>query len=141
MSSYTGGCLCGQIRYRVSSAPGPSRVCWCKDCQKISSNGTVNAIFPTASIEISGTPSRYEKVADSGNTVTRRFCANCGTQLFSDSTGRPGLTVIRVGTLDDPSSIHPKTNIWSASAPSWACLDRSLETLAGPPASVPPATA
>ena len=138
MTSYAGACLCGAVRYRITAEPGPSRICWCKDCQRISSNGTVNAIFPTEAIEISGTPGRYDKTADSGNTVTRRFCGHCGSQLFSDSTGRPGLTVVRVGTLDDPSRIRPTSNIWTASAPTWACLDPSLEQVEGSPAPASP---
>ncbi|QAU33421.1 GFA family protein [Janthinobacterium sp. 17J80-10] len=135
MKSYAGGCLCGEIRYQITADAGPSRVCWCRDCQRISSNGTVNVIFPSNAIKISGVPSRHEKTADSGNTVTRRFCSKCGSQLFSDSSGRPGLTVVRVGTLDEPSTIKPSTNIWVSSAPSWACVDQSLEQFKGPPAS------
>ena len=130
---YTGGCLCGQVRFQISSEPGGSRICWCRDCQRIASNGTVNAIFPSASIEVSGSPRGFDKTADSGHTVTRRFCPQCGTQLFSESTGRPGLTVVRLGTLDQPSSIKPSANIWTASAPDWACLDESLEQFSGPP--------
>ena len=127
MNVNTGSCMCGQVRYRIASDPGPSRICWCRDCQRISANGTVNVIFPTASIEITGMVGQHVKVADSGNQVTRRFCPQCGTQLFSDSTGRPGLTVVRVGTLDDPSSIKPSANIWVTSAPAWACIDPALE--------------
>lgn len=134
MKSFVGGCLCGQVRYEILADAGPSRVCWCRDCQRIASNGTVNVVFPSDAIKIVGTPAKYEKTADSGNTVTRRFCSNCGSQLFSDSTGRPGLTVVRVGTLDDPSAVEPTTNIWAASAPSWACLDPALEQFEGPPA-------
>lgn len=132
--SYTGGCLCGAIRYRITAEPGQSRICWCRDCQRIASNGTANVIFPTAEIDVAGLTAQFEKVADSGNTVVRRFCPRCGTQLFSDSSGRPGLTVVRLGTLDVPSAIRPAANIWSASAPAWACLDESLERFEGPPA-------
>lgn len=139
MKSFLGGCLCGQVRYEILAAAGPSRVCWCRDCQRISSNGTVNVIFPSEAIKISGTPGKHEKKADSGNTVTRRFCSNCGSQLFSDSSGRPGLTVVRVGTLDEPSAVEPTTNIWVASAPSWACVDQTLEQFQGPPAVASPA--
>ena len=137
MKSFTGGCLCGAIRYEISAEAGPSRICWCRDCQKIASNGTVNVIFPSDAIKISGAPGQHEKTADSGNTVTRRFCASCGTQLFSDSSGRPGLTVVRVGTLDEPSAVKPTTNIWVASAPSWACVDPSLEQFKGAPVVAP----
>jgi hypothetical protein len=129
MTEYTGRCLCGDISYRLTAEPAVSRICWCRNCQRLASNGTVNAVFPTHAIEISGIPSEYTGAADSGNQVRRRFCPRCGSHLFSDSTGRPGMTVVRLGTLDDPSSIKPTANIWSASAPAWACLDSSLERL------------
>ena len=45
MKSFTGGCLCGAVRYEITADAGPSRICWCKDCQKIASNGTVNVIY------------------------------------------------------------------------------------------------
>lgn len=133
MKSFVGGCLCGQVRYEILAEAGPARVCWCRDCQRIASNGTVNAVFPSDAIKVSGTPARHEKKADSGNTVTRSFCSNCGSHLFSDSTGRPGLTVVRVGTLDDPSAVKPGANIWVKSAPAWACCDQSLEQFEGAP--------
>ena len=141
MPERTGSCLCGHIRYRLTAEPLVSRICWCRDCQHLASNGTVNAIFPTASIEVTGEPSAYVSTADSGNQVRRRFCPTCGSHLFADSTGRAGLTVVRLGTLDEPSSIKPTANIWSASAPDWACLDATLDRIERQPAApTPPAT-
>lgn len=138
MKTYIGGCLCGNVRYQIAAEPGPSRLCWCKDCQHIASNGTANVLFPSDAIQVSGETRQYVKTADSGNTITRRFCPQCGSQLFADSTGRQGLTVVRLGTLDDPSSIRPSANIWTASAPAWACLDETLERVAGQPAAGSP---
>jgi hypothetical protein len=135
----TGGCLCGQVRYRISAPAGPARICWCRDCQRIAANGTANAIFPSAAIEVTGALAEHTKAADSGNRVTRRFCPQCGTQLFSDSSGRPGFTVVRLGTLDDPSSVAPSANIWAARAPAWACLDPKLERFEHQPAMPSPA--
>jgi hypothetical protein len=132
-----GGCLCGQVRYQISAEPAAVRICWCRDCQRLAANGTVNGLFPSASLEVKGTTAQFVKTADSGNQVTRRFCPNCGSQLFADSTGRPGLTVVRVGTLDDPSSVNPVANIWTKSAPAWACLDEELERIEGHPAPPP----
>lgn len=129
MTERTGRCLCGEVRYRLTAEAVAARICWCRDCQHIASNGTVNAIFPTSAIAISGSPSAYTSTSDSGNQVRRRFCPACGCHLFADSTGRPGLTVVRVGTLDDPSAIKPSANIWSASAPAWACLAGDLERI------------
>lgn len=137
MSERTGGCLCGQVKYRLTAEPVMARICWCRNCQQIAGNGTVNAIFPSASIEVAGEVAAYTSQADSGNQVRRRFCPQCGCHLFADSTGRPGLTVVRVGTLHEPSSIEPVANIWAASAPAWACLDPALERIERQPAPPP----
>ena len=138
MTERTGRCLCGDIRYRVTAEPVVARICWCRDCQHIASNGTVNAIFPSAAIHITGLPGEYVSAGDSGNQVRRRFCLRCGSHLFADSSGRAGLTVVRVGTLDDPSSVSPAANIWRSSAPAWACLDPSLPTAEKQPPPLPP---
>ena len=129
MSERTGACLCGQVRYRLSAEPLTARVCWCRDCQRIAGNGTVNAFFPTEAIDITGSPGEYLRAAESGRLVRRRFCPQCGCHLFADSPGYPGLVVVRVGTLDNPSLIKPLANIWSSSAPGWACLDPLLERI------------
>ena len=134
MTERTGGCLCGQVRYTLSADPVASRICWCRDCQHLAGNGTVNAIFPSESMAITGSTSAFVSTAESGNQITRRFCPQCGSHLFADSSGRAGFTVVRIGTLDDPSSVRPAMNIWSTSAPSWACLDTALQSAERQPA-------
>jgi len=139
MTERQGGCLCGHIRFRLSAEPIGARVCWCRDCQRIAANGTVNALFPAGAIEITGTPSEFIRTAGSGNPVRRRFCPQCGCHLFADTPSYPGVVVVRVGTLDEPSSVRPAANIWRASAPAWACLDSSLPAFDGqPPRAAPP---
>jgi hypothetical protein len=138
MANYTGRCLCGNVSYSIAAESVTSRICWCRDCQRISSNGTVNAVFPSQAIEIQGPLSEYASTAESGNHIRRRFCPSCGSHLFADSSGRPGLTVVRLGTLDNPSLIKPMANIWCASAPTWACLDVTLARVEHQP--LPPQT-
>lgn len=48
------------------------------------------------------------------------------------------MTVVRLGTLDEPSAVTPTANIWTASAPGWACINRALEQFEGAPPAVPP---
>ena len=134
MSERTGQCLCGAVRYRISADPLVTRVCWCRACQRLAANGTVNMLVPTAALGISGSLSEYLSSADSGNEIRRRFCPTCGSHLFANSSSRPQFTVVRVGTLDDPSSVRPAMNIWAHRAPPWACLDGSLERVDGQPA-------
>ncbi len=133
----TGGCLCGAVRFRATEAPITARVCWCRDCQKIGAGGpTAGAAFKTACLTVEGALKDYVSVADSGNRMHRKFCPNCGTHLFSEAESRPHLVFVRLGALDDPEAVKPMATIWTASAPSWACIDKSLPQLPGQP---PPA--
>ena len=138
MTDRTGGCLCGAVRYRLTADPVAVRVCWCRDCQRLAANGTVNLMMASDALAIEGATSEYASDADSGNRMRRRFCPVCGSSLFANSSGRPQFTVVRAGTLDDPSSVTPTANIWAASAPAWACMDPALERVERQPAPPPP---
>lgn len=131
-----GGCLCGDVRYTIVGAPLVARICWCRTCQHFSGNGTANAIFSTDGMQVTGEVTVFTSRADSGNTINRSFCGRCGSQLFAGSTARPGLIVVRIGTLDAPSSVRPSANIWTDSAPQWACMDPALQNF--PHQSPPP---
>ncbi len=133
MKELIGRCLCGAVSYRIFAEPVVTRVCWCRACQHIAANGTVNVVVPTAGLESSGQLSDYLSIADSGNEIRRRFCPRCGSHLFANSSVRPQFTVVRAGTLDDPSAVRPAMNIWASSAPQWACLDGNLERVAQQP--------
>jgi hypothetical protein len=133
MSDLTGRCLCGAVHYRISAVPVVTRLCWCRACQHIAANGTVNVLVPTSGLETSGEMSEFLSIADSGNEMRRRFCPTCGSHMFANSSSRPQFTVVRVGTLDDPSSVRPAMNIWANQAPAWACLDKNLQRIDGQP--------
>lgn len=127
MTERTGSCLCGAVSFRLVTEPMATRICWCRDCQHLAANGTVNLLVAADGLAVSGTLAEHTKTADSGNQITRQFCPICGTHLFAKSSARPQFRVLRAGNLDNPSSIQPNTNIWASSAPGWACLDPSLE--------------
>lgn len=134
----TGGCLCGSVRFRLRGPVLARRACWCRDCQFLSSgNASINLIVATEGSEITGETGVYESDADSGNRMRRSFCTRCGTPLFSASSGRPHLMVVRAGALDDPELGRPEGFIWTGSAPSWGLIDRDLECVAGQPGAPP----
>ena len=62
-----------------------------------------------------------------------RFCPECGTHLFSEAEARPHLIFIRVGALGDPEIGKPVATIWTASAPSCACIESELPRIRGQP--------
>jgi hypothetical protein len=134
----SGGCLCGAVCYETAAKPITTRYCWCRVCQFFATgNAAVSVCFPSAGMTVNGDTRDFISVADSGNTMHRRFCPICGTHLFSEAEARPHLIFVRAGTLDDREVARPAATIWTAEAPSWACLDESLPSFAGqapPPA-------
>ena len=133
----TGGCLCRAVRYSIDARPIVTRECWCRVCQYLGAGSSaVNACFPSSALTVQGQLQDYESTADSGNRMHRRFCPVCGTPMFSAAESRPHLVFVRVGTLDDPEGVAPDMAIWTASAPTWACIDPDLPQVEGQP---PPA--
>jgi hypothetical protein len=132
----SGGCLCRAVRYEIDAeAPLGVRQCWCRVCQYLGAgSGTMNAIFAREAVKVSGPLIDYVSVADSGSVMHRRFCAQCGTPLFSEAEPRPHQIIVRVGTLDDPNLARPAAIVWTRSAPSWACFDPALPQIEGQPA-------
>lgn len=134
----TGGCLCGAVRFTADAEPIAVRACWCRDCQYwAAGNATVNVVFPTDRVSITGETRDYASSADSGNAMHRSFCPQCGTPLFSEAEARPHLIIIRAGALDDPGIAKPESTIWAASAPHWALIDADIPAIEGQPAPAP----
>ena len=130
----TGRCFCGAVTFTCDEPPVMTRTCWCRDCRYLASgNATVNAVFKAEGVKVTGQVSEYRSTADSGNAMRRSFCPRCGTPLFSAADSRPHLLIIRTGALDDQELARPSANIWTASAPSWACMDASLPKTEGQP--------
>ena len=121
MANHAGGCLCGNIRYILKSEPQLTVVCHCTHCQKASGSAfSTNVVVPRADIEfIGGEMAAYDDSTDSGNVLKRSFCPKCGSSLMSESSGRPGVAVLKVGTLDDAAWVKPGMQIWTRSAQPW----------------------
>lgn len=127
MAMFAGGCACGAVRYQAASDPVATRICLCRACQRLTGGlGTVLAFFATDTVTVEGQTADFASTADSGNILHRQFCPKCGTPLFSAAEVRPHLIGIRVGSLNDPSSVTPDSIIWTESAPAWAHLDPDL---------------
>jgi len=136
MSKYTGGCLCGAIRYSVDAEITELRHCHCRDCQRASgAHGAVVAVIPRDKFKLEkGTPKRYAAKADSGRTLYRFFCADCGSPIYSQRETAPERMVVRAGTFDDSSTMRITAHIWTASARPWSWIDPACDQLSGNPA-------
>ena len=104
-----GGCLCGAIRFAVVGSLAPAAYCHCSDCRKCT--GSAFNVSVPVSVDIfnllSGKPKGFSKTADSGNELTRHFCPECGSPLYTSSPRHPDRVYVKAGSLDDPNVVAP----------------------------------
>jgi hypothetical protein len=126
-TTFTGGCLCGAVRYECSADPFFMGNCHCRDCQKASGGAYDPAIgLPAAALKITGKVKYHDIKAESGNTLTRGFCPECGARLFGKTSGMADLAMITAGSLDDPIQYKPSMDIFTASAQPWDHMNLAL---------------
>jgi len=120
MADITGGCLCGRVRYTLSGEPAFSGICHCRNCQRYTGSAFEAVVaYPTANVAVQGELKTYEDRGDSGQPVYRRFCPNCGSGILAEAVVLPGVTIVLVGGLDDPSVYNPTMEIYCGSAQPW----------------------
>jgi hypothetical protein len=124
----TGGCLCGGVRYQYEGEVGPANYCHCEDCRR-STGSAFNIGVRVAAFGfriLQGKPKSFTKAGDSGNELTRHFCPECGSPLYTSSPQHSEVLYIKAGTLDDPSLVKPTHQIWVQSKVPWASIDPTL---------------
>lgn len=140
-TKFTGGCLCGAVRYESSQDPAFSGHCYCTDCRRTSATAHASHIgLPADAFSVTGEVTFYDAPTDSGNNVSRGFCATCGSAIYSTNSGMPGLVFPRASSLDDLEIFQPQMNVYAKRAPSWDTPDATLPTFEDmpPPEGMPP---
>jgi len=108
MDQYSGGCLCGDIRFVATGRPYRVGLCHCLDCRK--HHGALfyaAAIFPQDAVTISGETRDY---------AGRHFCPRCGSPVFGRSEDE---IEIHLGSLDAPDQFQPSYENWTIRRESW----------------------
>jgi hypothetical protein len=123
VAKHNGRCACGSVAFEFDTDPDFVAVCHCLDCKKAS--GGEAAVFfgvPEGDFNLlSGEPSAFHYVADSGKGLNRNFCPECGARVFSSNLESfPGLVFVTLGSLEDPKEISPKLEMFIKRRLDWA---------------------
>lgn len=100
---HTGGCRCGAVRFAAAGEPHHVSYCHCVDCRR-ASGAPVSAFVGFAADQVSyeGQPARFEN-----RTVTRTFCARCGSPIAYLDTKLPDDVYFTIGAMDRPEEFRP----------------------------------
>jgi hypothetical protein len=125
---YTGGCLCGAVRYEAEGAPKFMGHCYCADCRKASGSGFVPFMgFASDAVRLTGETRKFFSPAANGGDAVRNFCPVCGGLVFGGEAGKDTMFTIYAGSLDDPSLFHPTVAIFTRGRPDWAVIPPELK--------------
>ena len=105
--TWTGGCQCGAVRFRIDGELGKPSICHCRMCQK-ATGGFFGPYVPAQIADVTWTRGARKRF-QSSNKVWRGFCGDCGTPLtFEWSRQAVDLTI---GAFDRPAEIAPTAQL------------------------------
>ena len=132
-------CSCGSLRAEANGEPVLVHVCNCTECQRrTGSVFLVNSFFPKSQVLTQGPNKVYIRDGQEGRKIRLHFCPECGTTVYAENDGRPGLVAIPVGAFADPNFPKPTRSIWEQSKHSWVAFNQEVEHLPeAPPFAIP----
>lgn len=120
-----GGCDCGAVRYRMTSAPMFVHCCHCRWCQRESGSAfALNAVIEAERVVLlEGQPEIVPTPSESGKGQKIARCPTCRIALWSNYAGSGDkVRFVRVGTLDEPDRLPPDIHIYTRSKQPWVIL-------------------
>jgi hypothetical protein len=105
----TGGCYCGQVRYRARGVGRQVTECHCSQCRKQAGHRYAATSVKFSDIEIDGAANItwYQASPD----AARGFCATCGSHLFWKSPTRDDIGIL-AASFDQPSGLRMTKHIF-----------------------------
>ena len=125
---YTGGCLCGAVRYEALGEPTMMGHCYCGDCRKASGSGFIPFMsFLASDMHFSGETLKYTSKSARGTDAVRNSCPVCGSLVFGGIVGTDTTHTIYAGSLDDPAQFRPSVAIFARGRADWAMIPPGLK--------------
>lgn len=126
-NTYTGGCLCGALRYEAHGEPQAQGYCFCRDCRKASGSGFMPFMqFAASSVRFTGKTKQSIVKSVRGADAVRNRCAVCGSLVFGGPIGKTNEHTIYAGSLDEPTLFRPTLAIFTRDKPDWVAMPPGL---------------
>jgi len=115
----TGGCLCGSVRYELTSPLTRASHCHCSMCRK--HHGAAFGSYGSARRADFRWTSGEDRVARFASSpgIERGFCRRCGSTLFWDEVASAERFGLALGTVDGDPGVRPGLHIFVASKAPW----------------------
>jgi hypothetical protein len=114
-----GGCLCGAVRFQISSPFLSAGYCHCTHCQRRTGTGSsANGRVAQEGFQLLQGAEQLRSYQPEGGRP-KLFCGSCGSALFSGEPFSDPEVAVRLGALDGDPAIRPEYRQFVDSAASW----------------------
>jgi hypothetical protein len=128
--TFSGGCLCGAIRYECTAKPEEIQMfrCHCRDCQQVTGGAFSPVVFvPARTVKFTrGSIRHHFTASEAGGKHKRGFCPDCGCRLTGGEGEGSSSIGFTASSLDDPTFFKPQFDMWVSDTEPWEAVDPSL---------------
>lgn len=128
---YTGRCLCGGVRFRISAPLEPIQVCHCGQCRQAQGGpfATNTPVAAAAFDLLAGV--ELLTVYESSPGKQRVFCSRCGSPVYSRKESLPEVVRVRAGLISEPLPVRPAVHFHTGSKANWWDIEDGLPQFVG----------
>lgn len=106
--SYSGRCLCGDVRFEIAAISEPPVACHCRECQRQGGGVWVAVTARRHDVEIAGHRLAWVSATP---RAWRGFCRDCGSYLFWQETDSETID-IAFGCIDNANGLELSAHIF-----------------------------
>jgi len=117
IESFSGTCLCEEVRFVAKGEVKRVSACYCEQCRKQNGGGPFYGVELQGELTIRSTESLQWYA--SSKKAMRGFCGRCGSSLFWKSNDDPSFFDVSLGALSDSRQLSLDAHIFVDSCPSY----------------------
>lgn len=119
---YSGGCLCGAVRFEIHGGIRNIVYCHCSQCRKAQGSAfATNGIVDSAAFRILRGQDKLTAYESTPGQF-KYFCKICGSPILSKRPAVLGKVRVRLGTIESDIIERPIAHIFTTSKANWETL-------------------
>ncbi|MCX6125870.1 MAG: GFA family protein [Proteobacteria bacterium] len=120
-------CCCGQLNLRYDGEIKRVSICHCHQCQRRTGSvfGTQTRL-PKEEVAISGGSKTFQRIGDSGGTISFHFCPTCGSTVYYLIDKMPESICVPIGAFADKKMPSPVFSVYEERRHPWVSIPESV---------------
>ena len=125
--SYSGSCLCGEVKFKFEFDPMMQFQCHCTMCQKVFGTSLNALAMPEDELSCDGELQRHSIEGGSGSGLHYNYCPKCSVIIYNKPDLLDGMVYLPAGLLADQIKFAPTVELWTSDKADWLEQAKSIK--------------